>query len=372
MRSLANVVIASTAFAVVAVAAQEAAAIQCARYARIAGPVKIRGDAWTWWDKAVGTYARTRKPRAGSVIVFSKTQRNRFGHVAVVSDVIDDRQVLVYHANWLNSGRVYKDQLVVDVSEAGDWSKVRVWHPRLDRMGKHHFPVEGFIDPLLPPDRDEFLRPDAVMVAHGISETATAPKTTQVAQLPAVPQPKPSLPSAMIAQGDIGSAEAPSVEMAAADTPAAPPPKPVTAGRRDDEPRPASVQVAAADDPAPRHAALEKFGLTTGPVARFLSTTSVQAEPAETTVIQASPSQRTTVIAATEAAPSQAPDPATAADTEIAAASESDGTVMIATLPASISDTARARAAAEAFGLTTGPVAKFLPQLAAVPAGQKP
>jgi len=356
MRSLANVVIASTAFAVVAVAAQEAAAIQCARYARIAGPVKIRGDAWTWWNKAVGTYARTRKPRAGSVMVFSKTRRNRFGHVAVVSDVIDDRQVLVYHANWLNSGRVYKDQLVIDVSEAGDWSKVRVWHPRLDRMGKHHFPVEGFIDPLLPPDRDEFLRPDAVMVAHGISETATAPETTEIAQLPAAPLPKPSLPAAMIASVESNPAATPPIEIAAADMPAAPSPKPAIAGSRQDGSQRRSVQVAAANDSGSGNSALEKFGLTTGPVARFLPTTAVQAEPVETTVIQAPPANATTVIG----------------DTVAATGSDQDGTVVIAALPESISDTARARAAAEAFGLTTGPVAKFLPQVAAVPTVPQP
>ncbi len=53
----------------------------------------------------------------------------RLGHVAVVSRVINPREVEVEHANWWSAGMyggVARNVPVVDVSAANDWTAVRV------------------------------------------------------------------------------------------------------------------------------------------------------------------------------------------------------------------------------------------------------
>ena len=122
---------------------------QCVPFARAASGIQIYGDAWTWWDQAEGRYDRGSKPRVGSVIVFSKTERLRYGHVAVVSRVVEKRTVLLTHANWSRldgkRGHAEQDVTLHDVSEDNDWSEVKVWYRDMNGLGGSVYPVKGFI-----------------------------------------------------------------------------------------------------------------------------------------------------------------------------------------------------------------------------------
>jgi surface antigen len=124
--------------------------LQCVPYAREQSGISIRGDAWTWWKQAAGTYQRSSRPVVGSVVVFSKTRRNRYGHLAVITHIVNDREIIARHANWLNKGRIHIDTPIRDVSRNNDWSAVRVWYTPGNVFGTHDYPVSGFI---LPPGR---------------------------------------------------------------------------------------------------------------------------------------------------------------------------------------------------------------------------
>ncbi len=122
---------------------------QCAQFARLFTGIQIFGDAGTWWEKAVGKYARGFSPQAGSVLVFRPYGPMTRGHVAVVSQVLTDRIIQVTHANWslINGrrGQVEKDVTVVDVSARGDWSQVKVWYDPSNNLGTTVYPTYGFI-----------------------------------------------------------------------------------------------------------------------------------------------------------------------------------------------------------------------------------
>jgi surface antigen len=119
--------------------------LQCAPYAREVSSVKIHGDAWTWWGQAAGRYERGNTPKIGAVMSFKKTGKNPFGHVAMVSKVVSDREVLLTHANWSYRGGIERNVRAVDVSVAGDWSEVRVWFAPIGGLGTSSYPVNGFI-----------------------------------------------------------------------------------------------------------------------------------------------------------------------------------------------------------------------------------
>jgi CHAP domain len=119
--------------------------LQCAIYAQHVTGMDIRGEARTWWSAAEGRYERNKTPKLGSVIVMTGTSSS--GHVAVVSRILNSREILIDHANWSNQGEIVKGALVVDVSQAGDWSLVRVWHPPTNSLGLSAFPVLGFVGP---------------------------------------------------------------------------------------------------------------------------------------------------------------------------------------------------------------------------------
>lgn len=122
---------------------------QCVTFARAFSGVQIFGDAWTWWNGAVGKYKRGDAPEQGSILVFQKTPRMTRGHVAVVSDVVTDRVVQITHANWspINGrrGQVEQDVTMIDVSESGDWSEVKVWYGPTEDLGGSSYPTYGFI-----------------------------------------------------------------------------------------------------------------------------------------------------------------------------------------------------------------------------------
>ena len=122
---------------------------ECVTFARMFSGIQIFGDAWTWWNKADGAYARGATPQAGSVLVFRPNGVMSEGHVAVVSQVLTDRVIQVTHANWSiiegNRGRIEKDVTVVDVSPKGDWSQVKVWYDPIRNLGSTVYPTYGFI-----------------------------------------------------------------------------------------------------------------------------------------------------------------------------------------------------------------------------------
>lgn len=126
--------------------------VSCVPYARARSGIELQGDAWRWWDAAAGRYARGPAPRPGSVLVLDRTPRMREGHVAVVTQVVGRREVLVDHANWASGaarGRIATGQRVVDVSARNDWSLVRVWYPRIGDFGATAYRARGFVHPRL-------------------------------------------------------------------------------------------------------------------------------------------------------------------------------------------------------------------------------
>ncbi|MEJ0043016.1 MAG: CHAP domain-containing protein [Rhizomicrobium sp.] len=123
------------------------AGLQCVPYARAHSAVNIHGDAYTWWDKAAGVYARGAAPLLGAVMVMVNYAGHHHAHVAVVARLITPREIRIDHANWLNDGAVYTNDPVVDVSEANDWSKVKVWNIRTGSWGIRTYNVKGFIGP---------------------------------------------------------------------------------------------------------------------------------------------------------------------------------------------------------------------------------
>jgi len=116
----------------------------CVPFARNLSGIQIRGNANTWWGQADGQYARGNEPRIGAVMAFSKTRRLTMGHVAVVSEVISDRHVLIDHANW-HRNKISTKMAVIDVSDAGDWSAVKV-ESNPGTFGRV-YPLNGFIYP---------------------------------------------------------------------------------------------------------------------------------------------------------------------------------------------------------------------------------
>ncbi len=124
-------------------AANRGRGISCVPYARQVSGIEVPGNAWEWWYNAAGQYARGSQPEAGGVLVFRSNGRMRLGHVAVVSGIVNSREVLVDHANWAGGG-IAHDVAVVDVSEANDWSAVRVQLPSHGDYGSV-YPTYGFI-----------------------------------------------------------------------------------------------------------------------------------------------------------------------------------------------------------------------------------
>jgi len=123
------------------------APLQCVAYARDASGIGIRGDAATWWEGAESRYQRGFDPALGAVLVLAKTNRLRQGHLAVVKQFVNEREIIVDHANWLNKGQVHLSTPVRDISPDNDWSVVRVWYTPGNSYGARNYLVQGFIYP---------------------------------------------------------------------------------------------------------------------------------------------------------------------------------------------------------------------------------
>ena len=152
--------------------------LQCVPFAREASGIQLYGDALTWWDQAEGRYARGREPKVGAVMSFRPHGAMTLGHVAMVSRIIDDRTVLLRHANWSpidgRRGNVELDVRAVDVSPDNDWSEVRVWYAPIGDLGTTHWPVNGFIYKHKPRSDDVSSAP------HTILASAEAPRMTRL------------------------------------------------------------------------------------------------------------------------------------------------------------------------------------------------
>jgi surface antigen len=123
------------------------ARLQCVTFARQISDVQISGNARDWWGNAEGRYDRGHAPKAGAVLAFAGTRSMPYGHVAVVRKVVDDRHILIDHANWSRPGMVERGVMAVDVSAAGDWSEVRVWYAPTRSLGLRPSMAKGFIYP---------------------------------------------------------------------------------------------------------------------------------------------------------------------------------------------------------------------------------
>lgn len=121
------------------------ARLQCVPFARRESGIEIFGDANTWWRQARGRYETTEAPSEGAVLVLHGYASSSRGHVAVVKEMVSPRLIIVDHANWLNGGEITRDVPIMDVSAAGDWSEVRVWHVPGRHWGARTYRVQGFI-----------------------------------------------------------------------------------------------------------------------------------------------------------------------------------------------------------------------------------
>lgn len=120
------------------------ARVWCVPFARDLSGIQIRGNANTWWGQAEGQYARGQEPRVGAVMAWKATKKNPMGHVAVVSRIVSDREIRVDHANWKRN-KVAHEMAVIDVSDAGDWSAVKL-ESNPGAFGSV-YPITGFIYP---------------------------------------------------------------------------------------------------------------------------------------------------------------------------------------------------------------------------------
>jgi surface antigen len=142
--------------------------ISCVPYARQVSGIAITGNAWQWWHNAAGQYARGDRPEVGGVLNFRSNPRMPLGHVAVVTGIVNPRQIIIEQANWGSTGmrgRISRNVAVVDVSEANNWSAVRVELGRKGEFGSV-YPTYGFI----------YNRADTGWVTASISTPAPKPE----------------------------------------------------------------------------------------------------------------------------------------------------------------------------------------------------
>lgn len=122
-----------------------AGTLQCAPFARQQSGIDLRGNANTWWGQAQGRYDRGHEPEVGAVLSFASSRSMPVGHVAMVSKVVNTREVLLTHANWSYRGGVERNVRAIDVSPNNDWTDVRVWYAPIGDLGLRSNRANGFI-----------------------------------------------------------------------------------------------------------------------------------------------------------------------------------------------------------------------------------
>ncbi|EUK17558.1 MULTISPECIES: CHAP domain-containing protein [Commensalibacter] len=120
--------------------------IQCVAFARSASDVQLSGNAGNWWSNAAGVYDRGNAPEPNSVLSFRSTRKMPYGHVAVVTKVIDSRTVIIDQSHWAQRG-ISRDTPVIDVSPNNDWTAVRVATNGDKSNFGSIYPTHGFIYP---------------------------------------------------------------------------------------------------------------------------------------------------------------------------------------------------------------------------------
>lgn len=123
--------------------------ISCVPYVRMVTGMAVSGDGGRWWYSAAGQYDRGNRPAPGSVLAFRSSGGMARGHVAVVSRVVSPRHLQIDHANWggpgIRRGSIMHDVNVVDVSDANDWTAVRVQVGYDSGSFGRTYPTYGFI-----------------------------------------------------------------------------------------------------------------------------------------------------------------------------------------------------------------------------------
>ena len=137
-----------TATLILAVTSTPAKAWNCVQFLHQVSAVRLSGDAWQWWRAAIGRYDRGRLPESSAVLVFDRSGRMSHGHVAMVSKVLNPREIEIDHANWSigrhGRGKITRNVRVVDVSDRNDWTSVRVWND-VDECWGRPYKTMGFI-----------------------------------------------------------------------------------------------------------------------------------------------------------------------------------------------------------------------------------
>lgn len=174
--------------------------LQCVPYARALSGVTIYGDAHTWWGQAEGKYDRGNDPEVGAVLAFPPHGNMRLGHVAAVRRIVDDRTIIISHANWSTiggvRGHIEEDVRAVDVSEANDWSRVRVWYTPNEALGSTEWPVHGFIYPKQRRSEAEARKAVAMLLKDRVIPALPAATPVRMAEVA-----KPAFKSAAVKTG---------------------------------------------------------------------------------------------------------------------------------------------------------------------------
>lgn len=174
--------------------------LQCVPYARALSGVTIYGDAHTWWGQAEGKYDRGNDPEVGAVLAFPPHGNMRLGHVAAVRRIVDDRTIIISHANWSTiggvRGHIEEDVRAVDVSEANDWSRVRVWYTPNEALGSTEWPVHGFIYPKQRRSEAEARKAVAMLLKDRVIPALPAATPVRLAEMA-----KPAFKSAAVKTG---------------------------------------------------------------------------------------------------------------------------------------------------------------------------
>ena len=117
---------------------------QCVAYVHAHSAFRIQANAHLWWARAAGIHARGNAPEVGSVLSFRSVRGMPLGHVALVSRVVDEREIEIDHNNWLGVGPV-RGASVIDVSPKNDWTAVRVANRSGARVYGRVYLTDGFI-----------------------------------------------------------------------------------------------------------------------------------------------------------------------------------------------------------------------------------
>lgn len=152
-----------------------AGGLSCVPYVRMVTGMAVSGNGGQWWHNAAGLYDRGRRPEPGAVMVFRASGGMSRGHVAVVRDLVGPRQLRIDHANWagpgIRRGTVMRNVAVIDVSDANDWSEVRVQVGHDPGTFGRTYPLHGFLY-----NRPGAMQTAARPAAGQLSEVAEAPR----------------------------------------------------------------------------------------------------------------------------------------------------------------------------------------------------